>query len=173
MKFIKWLLILGVLGAGGAWLYGRAQPREHYVVSSITLVAPADSVWKVIRDIERSPTWWSDVRGVRRLTDKPRESWEQDMGAAGMVRMEITRVVPGRQMTTTILNDEQQDWGGTWTYDVVPTASGTELTITEEGWVDPPLGRAFMKLRGRYRTIDSFLRSLGAHFGEPVNPRHG
>lgn len=173
MKLIKWLSILALLGLGGAWLYGRGQPREHFATSSITLVAPADSVWKVVRNIEQLPRWWSDVKGVRRLGGQRRESWEQNMGPAGMVRVEVSRITPGRQMVLTVLNDEQQDWGGVWTYDVIPNASGTEVRITEEGWVDAPLVRAVMKLRGKYRVIDSYLRSLGAYFDETVSPRHG
>jgi uncharacterized protein YndB with AHSA1/START domain len=173
MKLIKWLIILGVVGFGGAWLYGRSQPSEHFATSSIVMVAPADSVWKVVRNIDQQPSWWSDVKGVRRLTGQRRESWEQNMGAAGMVRVEVTRVTPGRQLVLTVLNDEQQDWGGVWTYDVMPSASGTEVRITEEGWVDSPFVRVVMKLRGKFRVIDSYLRSLGAHFNESVSPRHG
>jgi hypothetical protein len=55
----------------------------------------------------------------------------------------------------------------------MPNASGTEVRITEEGWVDAPLVRVVMKLRGKYRVMDSYLRSLGAHFDESVSPRHG
>ncbi len=53
------------------------------------------------------------------------------------------------------------------------TAAGTEVTVTEEGWVEPALFRVVMKLRGgAHKTIDGYLRSLGAHFGETVSPRH-
>ncbi|MHB1299145.1 MAG: hypothetical protein ACYC0B_11505, partial [Gemmatimonadaceae bacterium] len=63
--------------------------------------------------------------------------------------------------------------GGRWTYAIVRTASGTEVTITETGWIEPPLYRVVMKVRGGpHRTLDSYLRSLGAKFGEIVTPRH-
>jgi hypothetical protein len=39
--------------------------------------------------------------------------------------------------------------------------------------VESPFFRVVMKLRGGpHRTLDSYLRSLGAHFGETVSPRH-
>jgi hypothetical protein len=173
VKFLKRLLILVIVLAAGVYLYGRSLPREHVASSTVTLIAPADSVYRVLRNFGAHPTWWSDVKSSTRIDGKPRESWEENMGPAGLVRMEITREVVGRQFITTILNDTQQDWGGTWTYDIVTTGAGTEVTITESGWVETPFYRVGSKLMGKYRTIDSMLRSLANHFGEVATPRHG
>jgi uncharacterized protein YndB with AHSA1/START domain len=168
---MKLLLFAGLL-VGAVWVWGRTMPREHRASSTITLVAPPDSVWRLVRDIAGQAAWWNDVRSVRRLTGLKRESYEQDMKGAGPVRMEVTSTIDGQRLITTILNDEQQDWGGSWTVDVRRTAAGTEVTVTEEGWVEPALFRVVMKLRGgAHRTIDGYLRSLGAHFGETVSPR--
>lgn len=174
LRFLLKLALVGGLLLGVAWYYGRTQPREHRASSTITLVAPADTVWAVVRNIGESDEWWDDVRSVRRLLDKPRESWEQDMGMVGKVRISVTSEVWGERLVTTILNDEQQDWGGRWTYTITRSAAGTEVTITEDGWVEKPLFRVVARLMGSpYRTMDSFLRSLGAHFGEVVTPQHG
>ena len=173
MKFLKRLLILLVIVIAGLYLYGRSIPREHTASSTVTLVAPADSVYKVVRNFGAHPTWWTDVKSSTRIDGKPRESWEQNMGPGGIIQMEITREVVGRQFVVTILNDTQQDWGGTWTYDIVTTGAGTEVTITEEGWVESPFFRVVAKMMGKYRTIDSLLRSLANHFGEVATPRHG
>lgn len=171
LRFLLKLALLGGVLAGLAWFYGSRQPREHRASSTITLVAPADTVWAVIRNIGESDEWWDDVRSVRRLLDKPRESWEQDMGMVGKVRISVTSEVWGERLVTTILNDEQQDWGGRWTYTITRGAAGTEVTVTEDGWVEKPLFRVVAKLMGGpHRTMDSYLRSLGAHFGETVTP---
>lgn len=176
---MKKFLIVVVLLVGGLWLYGRSLPREHTIMSSITITAPVDTVFRVVRSIGNQPVWWSDVKSVRPLRGRRRESWEQNMGGgAGLIALEITSVNPGVSMTTTIIataegSDATQQWGGTWTYRVTPTASGTQIQITEEGWVDPPHMRIMMKLRGRYRTVDSYLSSLAAYFGEMTSPRHG
>jgi len=174
MKFlIKLVLVVVVLVIGGTYLYGRRLPREHVVTSTLVLVAPADTVFKLIRNIEASPTWWNAVVAVERIKGAPKESWKEDMGAMGSIEVEISSVSPPREMVVTILNAEKQGWGGTWYYEVLDTPSGTEVTITEEGWVDSPIFRTVMQLRGKHRTIDSFLSSLGAHFGESATPRHG
>lgn len=175
---MKKFLVVIVLLVGGLWFYGRSLPREHTIKSSITITAPVDTVFKVVRSIGNQPTWWSDVKSVRPLPGRRRESWEQNMGGgAGLIALEVTSVNPGVGMVTTIITtaeeeDATQEWGGTWTYRVFQSASGTQIQITEEGWVDPPFFRIVMKLRGKYRTVDSYLTSLAAHFGEVATPRH-
>ena len=174
MKFlVKTVLLVMFLAIGGAYLYGSRLPREHVVSSQLVLVAEADTVFTVIRNIGASSTWWSDVVAVERVKGAPRETWREDMGASGSIEVEVTKVVPRRSMELTILNAEEQGWGGTWYYEVRATPAGTEVTLTEEGWVESPVFRALMQLRGKHRAIDSYLSSLGAHFGESASPRHG
>ena len=130
-------------------------------------------MYRLMRNIEASPSWWSDVKAVERIAGAPKESWRQSLGAMGTIEVEVSNVTPGRAMEVTILNAEEQGWGGTWTHDVRLTGSGTEVTLTEEGWIEKPLQRVMMKIRGgHHRLLDGYLRSLGAHLGETVSPRH-
>lgn len=169
---MKLVLFLGLL-VGAVYIWGRSMPRDHKSSSMITLVAQPDSVYGMARDFAKTPTWWSDVNSVKRITGRKRESWEQDMKGTGPVRLEVTSFIDGQRLVTTILNDDQQDWGGKWTYEFKREGGVTEVRITEEGWVDPPLYRVLMKVRGGpHRSLDSYLRSLAAHFGETVSPRH-
>lgn len=175
---MKKLLILAVLIVGGLWLYGRSMPREHTIRSSVIITsAKADTVFNVIRRVGNYPRWWSDVRAVRALKGMRRESWEQNRVTGGLVSVEVTSISPpGRMLTTIIPNEDEEEgeqkFGGVWKYEVFESAAGIEVQITEEGWVDPPLTRVFMKLRGPSRDVDSFLSSLAAHFGEMTMPRH-
>ena len=173
MRFLKRLLIVGLVLAGGVWLYGRSLPREHRASSTVTLVASSDTVWKLIRNFSSHSEWWTNVKDATRLTGRPRESWEENMGPAGIIQLEVTSEVAGRKLVVTILNETQQDWGGVWTYDVVSTGAGTEVTITEDGWVASPFFRVVSKFMGRHRTIDSLLRALSDNFGEVATPRRG
>lgn len=176
---MKKLLIVAVLLIGGLWFYGRSLPREHTIKTSITVTAPVDTVFRVVRAIGSQAAWWSDVKSVRPLVGRRRESWEQNMGGgAGLIALEVTSVNPGVSMVTTIITTDEEGsgklgWGGTWTYRVIQTSSGTKVEITEDGWVEGPFARIFMKVRGQYRTADSFLTSLAAYFGEVASPRHG
>lgn len=172
MGFVKKVFVLGLVVGGGGFVYGRGLPREHTARSTVTLVATPDTVFQVIRNIGATSTWWSDMKSSRRLASARGETWEENMGRDGVMTVRISRVVPGRSMVHTIVEEEGQGWGGTWTYQVEPTGAGTQVTIVEEGYVDSPYLRILGKLRGKYRMLDSYLTSLGAHFGEPVTPRH-
>ncbi len=175
---MKLFILLAALIFGGLWFYGRGLPREHTITSTIVITAPVDTVFNVMRRIGNQAGWWSDVRSVRALVGRRRETWEQNMVAGDLVTVEVTAVSPPSRMITTIVAGDEEgadelQWGGRWKYYVYAGPSGTHVEITEEGWVEPPLYRVFMKARGQSRTIDSFLTSLGAHFGEMVSPRHG
>jgi uncharacterized protein YndB with AHSA1/START domain len=171
MKALFRLVIVGLVLGGIVWLYGRSLPREHVVSMTITLVAPADTVWRMVRNIGGTPGWWDGVSVVTRVSGS-RETWDQ-VSRSGTVRFEVRSETPGRRLVTEIVNTEQDDFGGTWTYDVVASGSGTEVTVTEEGWVDSPFFRVVMKFKGAHGTIDGYLRSLAAHFGEVATPRRG
>ena len=175
---MKTLIILVALIFGGLWFYGRGLPREHTIKSTIVITAPVDTVFNVMRRIGKQAGWWSDVRSVRPLVGRRKETWEQNMVTGGLVTVEVTSASPPERMVTTIVpgekdGEEEMKWGGKWKYYVFAGPSGTHVEITEEGWVEPPLYRVFMRARGQSRTVDSFLTSLGAHFGEMVMPRHG
>ncbi len=175
MGFLKKLIILAVLLGGGAYYYGRGLPRETVATSSIVLVAADDSVFQVARKVDNYPSWWTEVRAVRPLRGKRRESWEQNMGADGLVAVEVTQSIPPRKVQLRVINSEgdaPRAWGGTLTAEILESGSGTEVRLTEERFVEAPFLRIFFKLRGTHRTVDSFLSSLGAHFGETVTPRH-
>ena len=71
-----------------------------------------------------------------------------------------------------IVTDEKSQWGGVWTYELETSGAGTEVTVTEDGWVKSPFFRVMMKMRGTHSTMDAVLKHLGARFGEQVTPQH-
>ena len=86
--------------------------------------------------------------------------------------MEFTQVRPPARLVTEIVTDEKSQWGGVWTYELASNGTGTEVTITEEGWIKSPIFRVMMKVMGTHRTMDGVLKHLGAKFGEQVSPEH-
>lgn len=173
MRFLGKLAVVAGLILGALWIYGSTLPREHEVSSTVTLVAPPEQAYAVMRDMGNVAQWWSDVNQVTRIKGAKRESWERDMRGGDPVQVEVTSAISGQRFVTTFLNAEAQGWGGTWTHDVRRTPSGTEVTVTERGWIEKPLLRVMMKIRGgHHRLIDGYLRSLGAHLGETVSARH-
>ncbi|MBI2408654.1 MAG: SRPBCC family protein [Gemmatimonadetes bacterium] len=172
MGFLKKLVIGLVLLVACVYAVGLSLPREHKVSSRIQLTAPRDSVWTVLRNFGDYPKWHPDfkssVKGERR---DGHEVWVQDVGGMTM-SVEFLEIQPPSLLVTEIITDEKSQWGGVWTYDVAANGTGTEVTITEEGWVKSPFFRVMMKVMGTHSTMDGVLKHLGARFGEQVSPEH-
>jgi hypothetical protein len=172
MRFLKRVIIFAAVLAGALYAVGASMPREHTASSRIQLTASHDSVWAALRNFGDYPTWDNDFKSsVRGSTRHGHEVWVQEVGGMTM-SVEFTRVSAPTRLVTEIVTDDKSPWGGVWTYDVTANGAGTEVTVTEEGWVKSPFFRVFMKLRGKYATMDGVLSHLGAKFGEEVTPEH-
>jgi hypothetical protein len=81
-------------------------------------------------------------------------------GTNGPILFEITEKVPPRRFVTRIA-DKSLPFGGRWVYEVAPTATGSSLTITEEGEVYNPVFRFVSRyVMGHTATIDSYLQAV-------------
>ncbi len=171
MRFI-WRAILGlVVLVCVAYVAGLMMPRDHVVASRINLVAPPDSVWSVLRDFKDYPSWDKDFKSSVRGPSRGGEVWVQDVGGMTM-SIAVKEVRAPNRLVTEVVTDEKSSWGGVWTYEIKSTGAGTEVTITEEGWIKSPPLRVMMKVMGAHSTEDGVLKNLGARFGEMVTPEH-
>jgi len=171
---MKWVLI--VLGAVLALvalmvLIGAFVPREHRATSTVTLRQAPDSVWKVVRDLGGVPAWWPKIKESVRQPDKNgQEVWRQKMSGWD-VPLIVIESTPGRRLVTQIDTSAGGAFGGTWTYELVPDSGGTKISVTEAGWIGNPIFRFLSRfVFGYYGTLDGYLKALGKHFGEDVQP---
>ena len=173
---MKWLLIvMGILAALFVLMavIGLFIAREHRATSTITLRQPPDSVWKVVRDIGGSPTWFPAMQKSERLPDRAgHEVWRQKMGGFD-VPIIVLESTPPQTLITQIDPKARKAFGGTWTYQLAPDAAGTRISVTETGWISNPIFRFMSRfLFGYYGSLDGYLKALGKRFGETVQPAH-
>lgn len=167
------LIIAGVVVAAVVTLLvvGTRQPRNHAATSEITLAAPIDSVWAVVRDPAALIGTWPELTRAERSEDAAgREFWDQEVDGFEM-RFMVTEPGP-YWMITSIQAPEDAAFGGSWSYRAEPEGTGTRVRVTEEGWVSNPIFRAMMVLGGTHRSLDGYLGALARHFGEDVAPVH-
>ena len=136
MKWILWSIVglVGVIGVIA--VIGYFLPVAHEASRSADFNKSPDQVFALIADPNSYKSWWDGAE----------------------VKTEIVERVPPAKLVTKIVGETQ--FGGTWTFEVVPTPSGSRLTITERGEIYNVVFRALAKyVIGYTGTMDSFLEA--------------
>jgi hypothetical protein len=157
------ILVVGVIVALILLLIaiGYALPISHVATRETRLAAPPERVFNVLRDVEKFPTWRSDVKSVEVLATTPALRWRERGDNDIAFEMETVEA-PGKIVTRIV--DKTLPFGGSWTYQLSPDSGGTRLVITENGEVYNPLFRFMSRfVFGHTATIDRFIEDLGKH----------
>jgi uncharacterized protein YndB with AHSA1/START domain len=171
MKMILWIVVGLAAVLLAATFIGWLLPREHVATRVGQFRQKPESIWKAITGIEAMPSWREGLKSVKRLPDRNGlPAWVEE-SSAGDITLETTESQPPTRMVSRIA-DPQLPFGGTWTYEIRPTAEGTALRITENGFVTNPLFRFLSRfVFGHAATMEKYLTSLAKKFGE--EPRIG
>ena len=122
-------MLVAVIAVVGYFL-----PVGHEASRSGEFNKPAEVVYALISDLESYSTWWPENE----------------------VNVEVVDAVPPTRFVTRIVGESA--FGGTWTMDIVPTSTGSRLTITERGEVYNPIFRTLAKfVFGHASTMESCL----------------
>ena len=140
-------------------LVGWLLPEKHMASRQATFQAPPEAVWALITDVEAFPSWRNDVKTVQRLPDRDgRPVWVEE-GSGGRITLAVERSDPPRLLVLRIA-DPDLPFGGVWKYEIMPTANGTTLTITEDGEIYNPVFRVMARFVFGYEgTIAAYLKA--------------
>ena len=139
---------------------GAFLPRAHVASRTKRLAAPPERVWGLIRDLSPATSWRKDVTKIEVL---PRENGRErfrEHGKHGAVLYKVVEEISPRKLVTRIA-DDSLPYGGSWTFDLSPRDGGTEITITEDGFVKNWLFRFLSRfVFSESATIESYLDAL-------------
>ncbi len=164
---MKWVLMaaaaLAVLAVVVA-ITGWSLPVAHVAMRQATLAAPPDVVWKTITDVDAFPSWRTDVKTVERVSGSGALTWIEH-GRSGSLKLTVEASDPPRRLVTRIA-DPSLPFGGTWTYELAPSAGGTTLTVIEHGEIYNPIFRAMARFVFGYETtLATYLDALRKKVG--------
>jgi hypothetical protein len=134
MRWILWTIV-ALVGVGGVTaLVGYFLPVAHEASKSADFNKPPEEVFALIADPNGYKGWWDGAD----------------------VKTEVVERVPPSKLVTKIVGETQ--FGGTWTFDIVATPTGSRLTITERGEIYNVIFRALAKFVFGYTgTMESCL----------------
>jgi uncharacterized protein YndB with AHSA1/START domain len=150
------VLLLTIAGVG------LVLPVAHTATRQATLGASPERVFEALTRVEQYPHWRSDVQSVELLSTQPMTRW-REIGGNGTITFEFTEVQPPARLVARIA-DPSLPFGGSWTYVLSRSTSGTGVTITENGEVYNPLFRFMSRfVFGHTATLETFLKDLEQH----------
>jgi uncharacterized protein YndB with AHSA1/START domain len=154
-------------------IIGYALPRDHQAASSAVISGAPDSVFAVITNPAGYSAWRTDVTKIEmRQADSGRVAWTEYMGSDAIPMVITASAAPNRVVSR--IDSRSLPFGGTWTYNIMPVAGGSRVTIIEDGSVYNPVFRFVSRfVMGHNGTMDGYLRALGKKFGTAVEPTHG
>ena len=134
---MKWLLRIALSLAavvGIIALIGYFLPVSHEASRSAEFNQPPEKVFALIADPSTYKEWWEGAD----------------------VQSEVVERTPPSRLVTKVVGETQ--FGGTWTFAISPTSSGSRLTITERGEIYNVIFRTLTRFVFGYTgTMDSFL----------------
>jgi hypothetical protein len=137
---------------------GYALPQGHVASREATFAVPAAAVFGAVSDVARYPEWRTDLSRVDLLQSDPLR-WREHSGGDA-VTFEVLESKRDERFKVRIA-DADLPFGGTWTYELLPEATGTRLRIIENGEVYNPVFRFLSKfVLGHTATIERYLADL-------------
>lgn len=166
MKWIFWVLAglagMALLVAVIGWLL----PKDHVATRAARYHQPPEAIWKVLADVDASPSWREGLKSVKHLPDRNGLPVYVEVTTMGEIPLETVELTPPRKLVRRIA-DPRLPFGGTWTFEITPKADGATLRITEHGWISNPIFRFLTRFAFGYAgQIEIYLKSLARKFGE-------
>lgn len=134
MRWVVWMIVALVGVVGVIALIGYFLPVAHEASRSAEFNKPPDVVFALIADPAGYGGWWKGAD----------------------VKTAVVESAPPTKLVTKIVDETQ--FGGTWTWEIVPTTAGSRLTITERGEIYNVIFRTLANyVFGYTGTMESFL----------------
>ena len=157
---LKWIvLVIAVLLAvvGLVEVLGSQLPEQHTASRTVELRQSPKQIWDII---DGPPTWRPEVTRYELLSADPNRKWIEYGRHGQKMTYEVISSDPPQRLVTR-LADPHLPFGGSWTYEITPTATGSSLTITENGEIYSPVFRFVARyVQGYTATIDNYLKAL-------------
>ena len=170
---MKWtlivLLVVAVLVAIALFV-GSRLPLEHIAIVKARYAAKPEAVWALISNPASATGWRRDLKSVELLAPvEGKLAWREESKFGKINFLMTESSAPSRQVAR-ITNDDLA-YGGQWEFSLMPVSGGTELSVTERGFVKPALFRFMSRtIFGYTSTIVAYQKGVGAALGERVEP---
>jgi hypothetical protein len=168
---MRWLLFILVALASLVLVMaviGAVLPRKHEATRAANFRQRPAALYGLIRDFAPAAPWRRDAVRVELLPARDGRPTFREVSGRHAITYVVLQDRPAERLVMKIA-DEDLPYGGTWTYEFIPTAEGTSVRITERGEIKNVWFRFLARFAFGYTgSMDTRLRDIGRHFGEPA-----
>jgi uncharacterized protein YndB with AHSA1/START domain len=171
MKWIVRILSIFILIVVLAIVIGLALPAHTEHTRSVTLKQTPDAVFTVLSDVQSMPKWNRNMEKIEMLPPIEGKEATKQSFKGGMTMT----IVTAESLAPTHLVREMRDAGGpfvgSWTYEITPADSGSNVVLREKSEIKNPFFRVMVFVFGPTKYMDEHLVDLAKNFGESVAVR--
>lgn len=156
-KILLVVLALFVLSIIIIVLVGAMLPKQHTATRSAIVKATPEQVFALISGPQ---DWRTDLKNYSYFDESGRHMIRETDTHGQAITYEIVQSQPPTLLKRRIA-DKSLPFGGSWTWQIQPRGSDSNVTITEDGEVYNPVFRFVSKfIMGHTRTLDIYLAML-------------
>jgi hypothetical protein len=156
------LLVLAAL----LYVYALSIPASQTHTRTIALKQKPEAIFGLLSDFENMPKWNRSLEKVEMLPPiDGKEATRQTFKGNMQMTIVTSESAPPHHLVRS-MGDIGGPFVGSWTYDIKPTADGSELALTEKSEMKNPFFRLMVQVFGATRYMDEHLEDIAKSFGE-------
>lgn len=166
MKILFRIILVLIVLAGAAYLYALSIPAHQTHTRTTTLKQTPDAVFALLTDLPNFPKWNRNMVKLEMLPpvdgkEATRQTFKRNM----QMTIVTTESMPPKHLVRS-MGDIGGPFEGSWTYEISPTADGSQIVLTEQMTMNNAFFRLMARLFGQTKYMDEHLEDIVKHFGE-------
>jgi len=166
MKILFRIILVLVVVAVAAYLYALSIPAHQPHTRTTTLKQTPEAVFALLTDLPNFPKWNHNMEKIEMLPPiDGKEATRQTFKGNMQMTIITSESTPPTRLVRS-MGDNSGPFEGSWTYEISPTAGGSQIVLTEQMTMNNACFRLMAKLFGPTKYMDEHLEDIAKHFGE-------
>ena len=167
MKILLRIILVLIVLVGAVYLYALSIPAHQTHARTTTLKQTPEAVFALLTDLPNFPKWSRNMEKIEMLPPiDGKEATRQTFKKGNMQMTIITSESTPPKHLVRSMGDIGGPFEGSWTYEITPTADGSQIVLTEQMTMNNACFRLMVKLCGPTKYMDEHLEDMAKHFGE-------
>ena len=166
MKILLRLVLLIIVLAVAAYVYGISLPAHQTHIRTTVLKQTPEAIFALLTDLPNFPKWNKDMVKIEALPPiDGKEATRQTFKGNMAMTIITSESIPPKRLVRS-MGDSGGPFEGSWTYNISTTTDGSQVVLTEQSTMNSPLFRLMVKVFGPTKYMDEHLQGMAKFFGE-------